>query len=130
MRVEAYPQGVFVTRNLTSDPETGLGQWTEAQIAAAIRTGRTPTRMLNIWGMPWMFLHRLRDDDALAIARYLKTLPPVRNQIRAPLHYGVVETMVAKLTCPLYLYSIVRVCEDGTSDQSYTGRHRPTPLGS
>jgi mono/diheme cytochrome c family protein len=101
MRVEAYPQGVFVTRNLTSDPETGLGQWTEAQIAAAIRTGRTPTRTLNLWSMPWMFLHRLRDDDARAIARYLKTLPPVRNQIPAPLHYGVVETIVAKLTRPL-----------------------------
>jgi mono/diheme cytochrome c family protein len=101
MRVEAYPQGVFVTRNLTSDPETGLGQWTEAQIAAAIRTGRTPTRMLNIWGMPWMFLHHLHDDDALAIARYLKTLPPVRNHIPAPLHYGAVETIVSKLTRPL-----------------------------
>ncbi len=101
MRVEAYPHGVFVTRNLTSDTETGLGTWTEAQIAAAIRTGRTPDRTLNIWGMPWMFLHRLTEDDALAIARYLKTLPPVRNQIPAPLHYGVVETIVAKLTRPL-----------------------------
>jgi mono/diheme cytochrome c family protein len=101
MRVEAYPHGVFVTRNLTSDPETGLGQWTEAQIAAAIRTGQTPTRTLNIWGMPWMFLHSLREDDALAIARYLKTLPPVRNYIPAPLHYGVVETIVSKLTRPV-----------------------------
>jgi mono/diheme cytochrome c family protein len=101
MRVEAYPQGVFVTRNLTSEPETGLGNWTEDQIAAAIRNGRTPTRTLNIWGMPWMFLHSLREDDALAIASYLKTLPPVRNQIPAPLHYGVVETIISKLTRPL-----------------------------
>src|SRR2546430_2264187 len=73
MRVEAYPQGVFVTRNLTSEPETGLGNWTEAQIAMAIRDGQTPTRTLNILGMPWMFLHSLTEDDALAIARYLKT---------------------------------------------------------
>src|SRR5215510_4734110 len=51
--------------------------------------------------MPWMFLHRLRDDDARAIASYLKTLPPVRNQIPAPLHYGVVETIASKLTRPL-----------------------------
>ena len=49
MRVEAYPQGVFVSRNLTSDPETGLGKWTEVQIATAIRTGRTPTRTLTRW---------------------------------------------------------------------------------
>jgi mono/diheme cytochrome c family protein len=39
MRVGAYPQGVFVSRNLTGDPETGLGRWSEAEIATAIRTG-------------------------------------------------------------------------------------------
>src|SRR5262249_9787821 len=37
MRVGAYPQGVFVSRNLTSDAATGLGQWSEGEIATAIR---------------------------------------------------------------------------------------------
>jgi mono/diheme cytochrome c family protein len=81
MRVEAYPHGVFVSRNLTSDPETGLGRWSEADIAQALRTGRAPDRVLNLWGMPWMYLHQFTDDDARAVARYLKTLPPVRNAI-------------------------------------------------
>src|SRR6202030_1161341 len=36
-----------------------------------------------------------------AVARYLKTLPPVRNHVPAPLHYGIAETIVAKLTRPL-----------------------------
>ena len=97
MRVDAYPHGVFVSRNLTSDPETGLGRWTEAQIVDALRNGHAPDRTLNFWGMPWIFLHRLSEEDALAIARYLKTLPPVRNRIPPALHYGVVETIVAKL---------------------------------
>jgi hypothetical protein len=47
--------------------------------------------------MPWLFLHAFTQDDALAIASYLKTLPAVRNQVPAPLHYGFVETVVAKL---------------------------------
>src|SRR3989442_12191231 len=51
--------------------------------------------------MPWMFLHRLTDADARAIATYLKALPPVRNTIPDPLHYGTLETLAVKLTRPL-----------------------------
>ena len=98
MRVGAYPQGVFVSRNLTSDPETGLGRWSEAEIVRAFRTGRTPTRLLNVFGMPWTYLHYLTDDDATAVARYLKTLTPVRRYVPAPLHYGAAETIATKLT--------------------------------
>lgn len=128
MRVVAYPQGVFITRNLTSDLETGLGNWTEAQIAQAIRKGRSPDRILNIWGMPWMFLHSLSDDDALAIASYLKTLPPVRNQIPAPLHYGAVETIVSKLTRPLPAANpTVLTYTDGNFSQTQPGLTRDLP---
>ncbi len=98
MRVGAYPQGVFVSRNLTGDPDTGLGRWSEAEIATAIREGRARGRVLNIWGMPWMFLHRLTDMDARAIATYLTSLPPIRNAIPDPLHYGTLETLAVKLT--------------------------------
>ena len=98
MRVGAYPHGVFVSRNLTSDPATGLGTWTAPQIAEAIRHGRPPTRLLNFWAMPWVYLHFLSQDDALAIGHYLKTLPPVHNAIPTALRYGVVETVLVKLT--------------------------------
>jgi mono/diheme cytochrome c family protein len=98
MKVAAGAHGVFFTRNLTSDPDTGLGTWTAEQVATAIRTGHTPTRRLNFWGMPWMVLGALSDEDALAIGTYLKTLPPVHNLIPAPLHYGVAETVLRKLT--------------------------------
>ena len=98
MRVDAYPQGKFVTRNLTSDPDTGLGRWSEAEIASAIRNGVAKGgRLLNFWGMPWPWLHNLSDEDARAVGRYLKTLPPVHNAIPLPLHYGVVETVAAKI---------------------------------
>jgi mono/diheme cytochrome c family protein len=98
MLVGAYPYGVIVSRNLTSDSATGLGRWTEAQIVAALRDGRARGRVLNMYDMPWLFLHRLSDDDATAIARYLKVLPPVSNRIPEPLHYGVIETILNKLT--------------------------------
>jgi mono/diheme cytochrome c family protein len=101
MRVGAYPHGMYVSRNLTSDRETGIGAWTEEEIAAALREGRWPNRLLNPIAMPWIFLHALTQDDGLAIASYLKTLPAVRNRVPAPLHYGFVETVVAKLLAGL-----------------------------
>jgi len=101
MRVGAYPHGTFVSRNLTSDNETGLGTWTESDVMNAFRNGATPSRLLTLWAMPWFYLHYLSDADATSIARYLKTLPPVHNRIPAPLHFGVVETIASKLMRPL-----------------------------
>ena len=101
MRVGIYPHGMYVSRNLTSDGATGLGWWTAEQIANTVRNGRTPQRVLSPHAMPWIFLHALTPDDALAIASYLKTLPPVRNEVPVPLHYGFVETVVAKLVAGL-----------------------------
>jgi mono/diheme cytochrome c family protein len=97
MRVEAYPHGVLVSRNLTSDPETGLGKWSERQIVDALRDGRSGGRVLNMFDMPWIYLHSLGDADATAIARYLKSLPAVHNHIPGPLRYGVVETWLGKI---------------------------------
>jgi len=101
MRVVAYPHGVFVSRNLTSDEETGLGRWTEPQIVNALRNGRAPDRLLNMWCMPWFYLNHLTEDDATAIARYLKDLRPVHHRIPPPLHDGLLETIASKLTRPL-----------------------------
>jgi mono/diheme cytochrome c family protein len=101
MRVVAYPHGVFVSRNLTSDDATGIGRWTEPQIANALRNGRAPDRLLNMWCMPWFYFNHLTEDDATAIARYLKDLRPVHNRIPPALHYGLVESIASKLTRPL-----------------------------
>jgi mono/diheme cytochrome c family protein len=101
MRVEAYPHAVIVSSNLTSDPETGLGDWSEDQIVSALRDGRALGRVLVVYDMPWIYFHSMSDDDALAIARYLKSQPPVHNQIPEPLRYGVLETIASKLTRPL-----------------------------
>ncbi len=59
MRVGLYPDGFFVSGNLTRDLATGLGQWSVAQVADAIRNGRAPTRTLNVVAMPWNLFHAL-----------------------------------------------------------------------
>jgi mono/diheme cytochrome c family protein len=101
MRLGLYPDGLFFGRNLTSDPVTGLGKWSDEQVAEAIRNGRSPTRTLNVVAMPWNLFHALSREDALAIATYLKSLPAVMNAIPPPQRYGLLETVLVKLTRPL-----------------------------
>ena len=101
MRVGAYPHGVLVSRNLTSDPATGLGGWSEAQIVDALVNGRGRDRVLNVFDMPWVYFHQYSPDDARAVARYLKeSLPAVHNQVPSNLRYGVIETIADKFTRP------------------------------
>ncbi|CCE09621.1 conserved exported hypothetical protein [Bradyrhizobium sp. STM 3843] len=76
--------GVFVGRNLTSDKETGLGSWTREQIATAITAGKRPDGRVLAPVMPWRAYAQLTKTDALAIAAYLQSLPPVRHDVPGP----------------------------------------------
>ena len=73
-----------VGRNLTPDPETGLGNWSIQQIAKALRTGVRPDGRTLIPVMPWVDYQKMTEADALAIATFLKTLPPVHHRIDGP----------------------------------------------
>jgi mono/diheme cytochrome c family protein len=74
------PWGVTYPRNLTPDMETGIGSWTEEQIVTAVRTGQRPDKSPLLPPMPWPAYSHMSDDDAYALAAYLKTLPPVRHK--------------------------------------------------
>jgi mono/diheme cytochrome c family protein len=81
------PWGVAYARNLTPD-STGLGGWTEDQIATAIRTGNRPDGRQLAPIMPWPSLANLTDEDAHAIAAYLKTIRPVHHKVPDPVPPG------------------------------------------
>ena len=81
------PWGVVHARNLTPDSATGIGTWTSEQIVHALRTGNTPDGSQLAPIMPWMNYSSILDqDDAMAIAAFLKSLPPVvhKNLDRIP----------------------------------------------
>jgi mono/diheme cytochrome c family protein len=74
------PPGFVYPPNLTSDPETGLGTWSEEDIVTAVRTVMRPDgRALMV--MPWPAYAALTDTDAQALAAYIKSLPPVRHKV-------------------------------------------------
>jgi len=76
--------GFFYGPNLTPDPETGLGNWSEAEIVTALRTGVRPDGRILAPIMPWMTFASFTDEDVLAIAAYLKSLPPYRYENEPP----------------------------------------------
>ena len=67
--------GVFVGENLTSDKTTGLGAWTDSQIIAAIRTGKTPEGRELSPVMPYPALSHLPTPMRTRSSRFLKAFP-------------------------------------------------------
>jgi hypothetical protein len=90
-----------VASNITPDKETGIGTWTDAQIAKAIREGIRPDGSLVGPPMPIGLYRKLSDSDLMAMVAYLRTVKPVRNKVekstyRIPLppNYGPPVTSV------------------------------------
>lgn len=76
------PAKVYAS-NLTSDPKTGLGSWTDGEILRAIREGVSRDGRPLMPMMPSMNYHELSDDDAYALVAYIRTLKPVENRVPA-----------------------------------------------
>jgi mono/diheme cytochrome c family protein len=82
----AGPWGVSFTANLTPDPETGLGKWTEKMFIDTLRTGRHQGIGRPVLPpMPWPVYGQATDDDQKSIFAYLQSLPPVRNGVPQPI---------------------------------------------
>ncbi|WNJ99790.1 c-type cytochrome [Thalassospiraceae bacterium LMO-JJ14] len=84
--------GVFYPPNLTSDDETGLGQWSKEEIIAAIRSGVRPDGRALVPVMPFPSYASLSDADADALAAYLKSLPAIPNKVAGPFAKGEAPT--------------------------------------
>lgn len=76
--------GVFYPPNLTSDSATGLGGWSAAEIIDAVRSGVRPDGRELASVMPWPSYAALSDEDAKALAAFLKSLPAIANKAPGP----------------------------------------------
>jgi mono/diheme cytochrome c family protein len=72
----------FVTaQNLTPDPETGIGDRTDDELARAIREGIGHDGRALFPIMPYQNFRSLPDEDLASIVIYLRSLKPVRNPL-------------------------------------------------
>ncbi len=73
--------GVVQAQNITSDPETGLGNWTDGEILRAIREGVDRHGVALFPQMPYPSFRTMSDEDARSVVTYVRTLPAIRNSV-------------------------------------------------
>jgi mono/diheme cytochrome c family protein len=73
------PLGGMYTRNLTPDPKTGIGRYSDELIFRMMRHGIRPNGLAS---MPVLMpFFNMADEDLVAIVSYLRSLPPVENEV-------------------------------------------------
>lgn len=72
--------------NITPDKETGIGNWSEADIKRAITTGTRPNGSPLAPIMPYGFYKVFTAADLDAVAAYVKSVTPVSNKVQTPVY--------------------------------------------
>jgi mono/diheme cytochrome c family protein len=70
--------------NITPDKETGIGNWTDAQLKTFLVTGMKPDGVHAAPIMPTAFYPILTPRDLDALVVYLRSVPAVRREIPTP----------------------------------------------
>src|SRR5215472_16656276 len=97
--------GRVVAPNLTPDSETGVGRWTDDQLARAIREGIGHDGRALFPLMPYLHYRKLPDEDLASVIAYLRSRPAIRNplpptEIIFPVKY-LIRTVPQPLTSPV-----------------------------
>jgi len=71
--------GTFYVSNITPDPETGIGRWSEDDFRRALREGISPEGRHYYPAFPYTSYTRLSDSDLHALWSYLSSREPVRR---------------------------------------------------
>jgi mono/diheme cytochrome c family protein len=72
------PHGMVVSRNITPDPDSGIGKWSDEQIKHAIIAGIRPDGTPLVRTMPFDWYTRMHPADIVDIVAYLRTVKPVK----------------------------------------------------
>jgi len=78
-----FEEGSFriIAPNITSDPETGIGKWSDDAIARAIREGISADGRTLFPIMPYEQFRHLSDEDLASIVVFLRSLPPAHSDL-------------------------------------------------
>jgi mono/diheme cytochrome c family protein len=71
------PFGTVYSSNITPDPTTGIGKWTDEQIITATRAGRRPNGERLIPVHPYTVFNGMAEQDLKDVVVYLRSVPPV-----------------------------------------------------
>jgi len=71
------PFGTFFGTNITPDPETGIGNWSDDDFIRAMTQGLSPEGIHYFPIFPYTSFQRIRHEDLLALKTYLFSIPPI-----------------------------------------------------
>lgn len=91
----------LVAPNLTPDPETGLGRWSDDEIARAIREGITRDGRAMFPLMPYPNYRSMSDEDVASLVVYLRSLPPVRHPLPETEVFAPVKYLIRDVPQPI-----------------------------
>jgi mono/diheme cytochrome c family protein len=129
--------------NITQDKETGIGNWSDAEIRKLMRTGERPNGVHIAMIMPTGFYHIMTERDLDAVVAYLRTIKPIKNTVAEPVYKmhqvevvppggetRYTEAMMSdKLKKGFYLVTIAH-CMECHTPMSPRGREFSTKLGT
>lgn len=72
--------------NITPDKETGIGNYTDAQLKTVLRKGVKPSGVPVAMVMPSGFYEIMTERDINAVVAYLRSLKPVANKVPDPIY--------------------------------------------
>ncbi len=72
--------------NITQDKDTGIGNYTDAQLKKLMRTGEKPNGVHIAMIMPTGFYHIMSERDLDAVVAYLRTIKPIKNKVADPIY--------------------------------------------
>jgi len=117
--------GRIVASNITPDPQTGAGSWTDDQLARAIREGVGHDGRTLFPIMPYARFHSMSDEDLASIVVYLRSLPPVRHELPATEIIFPVKYLIRNAPEPLQS----AIASRDTSDRMAYGKYLTTITG-
>ena len=83
-RALATPFGTFYSPNITADPETGIGNWTDEDFIRALREGVSPDGDYYFPVFPYPSYTKMTDQDMRDLKAYLFSLAPVQQAEQGP----------------------------------------------
>lgn len=131
--------GEIYAPNISPDKETGIGNWSDDELARAIREGVSRDGHALFPIMPYPNYRQLSDEDLAAIIAYLRSIPPVRNSLPKtklifPLKY-LVNLMPQPVTAPVAAPDLSMPVTRGTylatlssCNDCHTPQHRGQPI--
>ena len=73
------PFGTFYATNITPDPVTGIGKWSDEDFIRAMTKGLSPEGNHYFPVFPYTSFHNITREDLLALKAYLFSIPAVRQ---------------------------------------------------